>query len=272
MILKTDILDIIFEKRNKLYGAYSLRKFYPNRLKLSLGFMFIIALGMVAFTLLPDKAKRVVGRIYDHSETTLSVVDIITPAKPPEVPQPPKTTASSLPPVNQKIFTSKIEIVDKTEKTEKINSILPSDNIGTENIDNAKAGPLLIVPDKTETGNGVAVKSEVKPEKKSPMDLDMVDVPPSYPGGMDALRKFLEKNLRTPEELESGQTVSVRIKFVVDYNGKLQSFVTVLDGREAYNKEVIRVLKKMPDWIPGKARGENVPVYFSIPVKFVAAD
>ena len=104
------------------------------------------------------------------------------------------------------------------------------------------------------------------------MDGDAVEVLPSYPGGMDALRKFLEKNLQTPTEMENGETVSVRVKFVVDYTGKLKSFVTVLDGGEAYNKEVIRVLKKMPDWVPGKTRGENVSVYYIIPVKFTGAD
>jgi protein TonB len=104
------------------------------------------------------------------------------------------------------------------------------------------------------------------------MDLDAVDVAPSYPGGMEAFRKFMEKNLHTPDELESGEIVTVRVRFVVDYTGKLQSFVPVLDGGEVYNKEVIRVLKKMPDWIPGKAKGENVPVYYIIPVKFVTTD
>ena len=104
------------------------------------------------------------------------------------------------------------------------------------------------------------------------MDGDEVDVLPSYPGGMDALRKFLEKNLQTPTEMEADETVTVRVKFVVDYTGKLKSFVTVLDGGEAYNKEVVRVLRKMPDWVPGKTRGENVSVYYIIPVKFTAAD
>ena len=104
------------------------------------------------------------------------------------------------------------------------------------------------------------------------MDGDAVDVLPAYPGGMDAFRKFLEKNLQTPGEMENGETVSVRVKFVVDYTGKLKSFITVQDGGEAYNKEVVRVLKKMPDWIPGKTKGENVSVYYVIPVKFTGAD
>jgi periplasmic protein TonB len=69
--------------------------------------------------------------------------------------------------------------------------------------------------------------------------------------------------------LEDGEMVSVRIKFVVGYDGKLKGFTTVQDGGEEFNKEVVRVLKKMPEWIPGKTRGQNVSVYYVIPVKFV---
>ena len=149
---------------------------------------------------------------------------------------------------------------------------MPTDVIGTENIDNAKPGTALVLPDKPASYNGGLEKIAPKIDVTVPMDMDVVDVLPAYPGGMDALIKFLERNLRTPEELANGETVNVRIKFVVGYNGKLQSFVTVLDGGDAYNKEVVRVLKKMPDWIPGKARGENVSVYYTIPVKFVTTD
>ena len=53
------------------------------------------------------------------------------------------------------------------------------------------------------------------------------------------------------------------------YDGKLKSFTTVQDGGEEFNKEVIRVLKKMPEWEPGKTKGQNVSVYYVIPVKFV---
>jgi protein TonB len=89
---------------------------------------------------------------------------------------------------------------------------------------------------------------------------------------MDALRKFLQKHLQTPDELESGETVSVRVKFVVDYTGKLKSFETVKNGGDTYNNEVVRVLKKMPDWVPGKTKGENVSVYYVIPVRFETTD
>lgn len=62
MIMKSNVLDIIFEKRNKLYGAYNLRKFYPGRLKIALGFMFITAIAFSAFTLLPERDNKMVSK------------------------------------------------------------------------------------------------------------------------------------------------------------------------------------------------------------------
>ncbi len=93
---------------------------------------------------------------------------------------------------------------------------------------------------------------------------------PEFPGGMNALRRFLERNLNNPRDLEENETVSVKVRFVVGFDGKLKSFETIQDGGEEFNKEVMRVLKKMPDWVPGKTQGQNISVYYTIPVKFVA--
>jgi periplasmic protein TonB len=270
-ILKADILDIVFEKRNKLYGAYSLRKFYPNRLKLALGFMFLVAITFSAFTFIPKNANRIVGSIYEIPPPELHKVkeDVKEAEKKREAKQPESKPKAA---VNQKVLTNHIVIVPKNTKTDSIATILPDDVIGTKTIVTTNPGIPYVEPPKTNPGIGGPEKAEPKIDKTSPMDGDAVDVLPAYPGGMDALRKFLEKNLQTPTEMENGETVSVRVKFVVDYAGKLKSFVTVLDGGEAYNKEVVRVLKKMPDWVPGKTRGENVSVYYVIPVKFTSMD
>lgn len=273
-ILKTDILDIIFEKRNKSYGAYDLRKFYPGRLKLALGFMFTAGVAFSAFTLLPGKRKIAANTVFVKQEPRFTNVDETPKEKPkkpevkkPEVikPQPKQVVAS------QTKFLSHIAIVDKGVKTDTIKTLTIADPIGSKNMVNPQPGPVLVTPVKTEPSGG-GEKPVAVIDKTVPMAADAVEILPSYPGGMDALRKFLEKNLQTQDEMEPGETVNVRVKFVVDYTGKLKSFVTVLDGGQAYNNEVIRVLKKMPDWIPGKARGENVAVYYVIPVKFTSAD
>ena len=274
LILKTDILDIIFEKRNKSYGAYDLRKYYPGRLKLALGFMFATAAAFSAFTLLPEKRNSTANTIFVNEEPRFTNVDE-TPKKEPKKqeikkPEPVKPEPKQAV-VAQKQYISNIAIVDKGIKTDSIKTLLPADVTGPKNIVNAGTGPFLVTPVKIEPAAG-AEKPAVTIDKTAPMDGDAVEVLPSYPGGMNALRKFLEKNLQSPTDMENGETVNVRVKFVVDYNGKLKSFVIVLDGGKAYNSEVIRVLKKMPDWIPGKTKGENVSVYYVIPVKFTGAD
>ena len=64
--------------------------------------------------------------------------------------------------------------------------------------------------------------------------------------------------------------MSVKIKFVVNYSGKLESFDVLKSGGMAFDNEVLRVLKNMPLWIPGKSNGENVSVYYVVPVKFTS--
>ena len=274
-ILKADILDIIFEKRNKLYGAYDLRKFYPGRLKIALGFMFITAMAFSAFTLIPANKKNAVNPIIKKDEHRLVQIDE-TPKEIPKKPEIKKQEVVKLQPkpavVTGTKFLSNIVIVDKGVKTDSLVTLLPTDAIGPKTIVHANPGPLLVTSVKTTPVTGGGENPVTIIDKTIPLNGDVVEVLPSYPGGMDALRKFLERNLQTPTEMENGETVSVRVKFEVDYTGKLKNFVTVLDGGEVYNKEVVRVLKKMPDWLPGKSKGEEVSVYYIIPVKFTGAD
>jgi len=85
------------------------------------------------------------------------------------------------------------------------------------------------------------------------------------------LINFLKKNLRTPEDINEGD-VSVKVQFVVNYDGMLKSFTVIQSGGNTFDNEVIRVLKKMPAWIPGKSSGENVSVYYVVPVKFTSEE
>lgn len=274
LILKTDILDIIFEKRNKLYGAYDLRKFYPNRMKMALGVMFITAISFSAFISIPKKNKDVRVKQYVFTEVKLTEAGIKPkePEKKTVVAKAVKKPAVKPTPVTQKRFTNNVQVVASHVKADTIPTLQPTDVISTETFIATTPGTPVVETVKSESGSGGTAKAIPAIDKTTPMDGDAVDVLPSYPGGMDALRKFLQKHLESPDELEGGQSVSVRVKFVVDYTGKLKSFVTVQDGGLAYNNEVVRVLKKMPNWIPGKTNGEQVSVYYVIPVKFETTD
>ena len=272
LILKTDILDIIFEKRNKAYGAYDLRKFYPNRLRLALGFMFITAIGFLAFTFLIKKNEDSRGLFDKIPETILKEISITPPIEPVKEPEIAKMMAKQATPVNQTRLISSLLIVPDVIKTDPVKTIMPKDVIGKANIDNPTSTPAVVQPVQPLTGQGGTEKIVPKIDINTPMDGGAVDVLPSFPGGMDALKAFLEKNLHNPYDLENGETIAVKVRFVVGYNGKLQGFTTVEDGGDVYNKEVMRVLKKMPEWIPGKAKGQDVSVYYTIPVKFVMSN
>ena len=270
-ILNADILDIIFDNRNKAYGAYSLRKFYNNRLYKALGITFAAATLFMLFNLI-QKEK-------------LSSLPLITevhvmgppPVKADPVPEKQKENAAPQKPATPKIrqaaqiFTNNVEIT-KDDIAPKIEDLQDNIAISNENVV-GKPGEILqvisTIPN-IPSGGGDAVISKTITDKITPNNF--AEVMPEYPGGMSALKKFLEKYLKNPEDLQEGENVKVKIRFIVGYDGNLKGFETVQDGGTAFNNEVVRVLKKMPQWIPGKTHGENVSVYYTIPVNFIATD
>jgi protein TonB len=82
------------------------------------------------------------------------------------------------------------------------------------------------------------------------------------------MRRFLQKNMRFDfEEMEAGSRIEIRCRFVVDKDGKVKGIeITKTGGRNDFDKEVTRVIAKMPDWKPGFQNGRNVAVYFTLPV------
>ncbi len=92
---------------------------------------------------------------------------------------------------------------------------------------------------------------------------------PEFPGGPEAWSKFLNRHLQTPADLEAGEKKTVLISFLVDADGSVTGFKVVRSGGNAFDNEVIRVLKKMPKWKPAIQNGHPVVVPFTQPVTFV---
>ncbi len=253
-----DLLDILFENRNKEYGAYALRRFYAARVKLSIAIMLALATVLSAFTFLPHAKVEVKQPDFRDS----IVVRTFTEDPIPEAPKPPAE------PVTQKAATSKfltsIAIVKEKDSADQLDdiSLLRIGSI-TDLTPPGVGGPLGTV-----TGEPAGDPEPVQTEVVNNRPEENPDVQASFPGGMPALQQFLQRNLRSPRDLEDDETISVKVKFVVDFDGNLQGFDVVQDGGEPFNNEVLRVLKKMPRWVPGKKGGRNVPVYYCVPVKF----
>jgi protein TonB len=264
-ILSSDVLDLLFENRNKKYGAYILRKFYPNRLKTSLYMMLGMAAILSAFTFLPE--KKITGNKPDIFGGP--VFREITIEKTPEAPKP--TQQKIVTPPVQKL-TSSFNIVANTDSSDVLNEITDQQiGLVTNNTD-ITGGPVDIGPAIAGSGSGNEIEKPAETEINTNIPVEDPDVQATFPGGEAALVNFLQKNLRAPDEMEAGGSVQVKIKFVVGFEGNLQAFAVQQDGGVVFNNEVIRVLKKMPRWNPGKKGGRNVPVYYSLPVKFAAAE
>jgi protein TonB len=97
-----------------------------------------------------------------------------------------------------------------------------------------------------------------------------VDHIPAFPGGNAGLQKFFDDNVEYPSAAEdAGVEGTVQISFTVDENGKI--IAPQIDGeKEGYglDDEALRVVNKMPAWVPGKVNGKPVKTRFSLPVKF----
>lgn len=267
-ILQSDSLDILFEHRNKLYGAYQLRKKYNKRLLIAMALGLLVISIPTVYVIL--KKADIISPKKEYI-TELFVLPTVNLEKP--EPKPKKVLPAAPILKKQKQVASntsgRVEIVKDVfaAKKSEINQVTLNPIPGI-------TGTAIIAP--TMAGNSNVIPKGLEDPVVSIPDpniaLPVAEQMPAYPGGLKALRKFLENNLESPRALEEGEKINVQVKFIVGYDGNLKSFELVKDGGTLFNKEVMRVLKLMPRWIPGKNAGKNVSVYFSLPVSFVAPD
>jgi protein TonB len=264
-ILRSDLLDILFDNRNKQYGAYALRKHYNLRLSLALG--ITLSLALLMFLLIkpgnglevqnPFKGKEVISQ-------TIVIPKDKPKLQPPTAPknvQPPK-------PVAQRQYINQIHITDNKVNTTLVD-IKDLTDVAISNKD--VIGPTLsgnTQPPVTTQQNsaGGTLETPAKPND-APVQKE-----PEFPGGMQAWLNFLNRNLRTPGDLEAGEKKTVLIRFQVAADGAVTGFQIVQSGGSAFDNEVIRVLKKMPKWKPAIQNGEPVSRYFTQPVTFMGLE
>ena len=271
-ILDADLLDIIFENKNKNYGAYALRRHYNERLYKALGIIFFTTMIIGLFGILYKNKIIVAPTIPDVVFAGPPVELPMDKPKPPEPPRVPKQLVAPAAPstdIKPEVDEHSSSNLVIAKDGDKIND--PAPDGGNTIAGNNQAGSGS--PAGGETGLPATTSAAGEPattiDKNIPRPADIM---PTFPGGLEALKKFLKKNLVTPREFDREETVSVKVQFVVGYDGELKGFKVIEDGGAVFNDEVIRVLKKMPAWIPGKAHGENVSVYYTIPVMFTTEE
>jgi periplasmic protein TonB len=254
-ILKADVLDIVFDNRNKEYGAYLLRKYYNNRLLIALGGMIGFVLIIVLVVNLSPGVKHAIQEAIKPEKSTVVVVDHIEPPPPTPVPPP-------VQPARQVRSSANIILADET--TVRTQEEIDRSIISGVDVDGPDVNPEL--PSVAEPTPAAVMPVVENPPPPPPAPT----TPASFPGGQQAWMKFLNKYLQTPGELQAGEKKSVVVRFVVDEEGSVSKFEITRSGGAAFDNEVIRVLKKMPKWKPAVQNGRSVAVMFSQPVSFMA--
>jgi periplasmic protein TonB len=264
--------DIIFQNRNKSYGAYSLRTDYQNVIKKSL----LIGISIFGLAVLTPMiwAKVDNGRIID---VIASPQDLVIPPPPEKIEQPKIETPPPVEPdpiVRSQMRFVEPEIVDDSKQTE-----LPPDqddlnkavNIGTENVEGKDEPIPTEDPDAlkaTQPDMPVAIETE----EKDKIFLS-VEQNPEFAGGMNALLKFLQKNLRYPTPAVNANVMGkVYMQFVVGQDGNISKVDVIKGIGFGCDEEAQRVVKLMPKWSPGRQSGRAVSVKFTLPISFQLAE
>lgn len=271
-ILQASLLDIIFDKRNKDYGAYALRKSYNKRLILSMITALILAFLFLMLASFNKRNGTEMIPIIKKDSVIIHTYEIPPPPKPkePEKPKIPNEPVKPLLKSSQTKFTSKMVIrKDNLVKVTQVpvNAELKKAVISTQNVMGEK--------------NSIAPTTEIKksgngPNTTNETENDSGFIPretaPEFPGGPDALARFLKINLITPEELQIGEKKTVQVRYKVGDDGFVSNVEIVKSGGELFDKEVIRVCKKMPRWKPANQNGKNIAVFYILPVTFIGVE
>lgn len=253
--------NVVFENRNREYGAYVIRRDYDKTLLVIMISLVFSVGGIYAayagFRSLPE----------DEIVAKKLITEDITPLFIPVKDKPDEIIKDDV---------EKPSSVEKMEKfTEpKVSDDKVKDELKTQDeLDKSKAGP--VDTDKKGDGITTTVVKVIVPDKKDDDKPEIpevnVDVEAQFPGGFLEMMRHIQKKMVFPQiAIENGYTGKCYLQFVVDKEGKISS-VKVLRGVPSCpecDKEAVRVLKAMPDWKPGKIKGKDVSSYFTMPIDF----
>ena len=266
-IMSADILDIIFDGRNKDYGAYQLRKTYSKRLTTALvGTAVLLALvfiiSVLANTLGNDKDKKdMVVQDVQLEEIKEEKKNEPPPPPPPPKPEPPKVEIAKFTP--PKIV--KDEEVKEDEKPPEVEK-LEDTKIGTVNQEGIKDEGIT-APPVSDAGKGV-VEAPKKDDEDWDKTFTKVEIESEYPGGASAWQRYLNKNLHYPQDaIDNEIQGTVVVQFIVDKAGVV-SDVEAISGPNELRAEAVRVIKKSGTWTPAVQNGRQVKSYKKQPITF----
>jgi protein TonB len=253
-ILTADILDILFDGRNKAYGAYELRKTYHTRIVYALAGMAFICLLFIGGSILAS-AKKNSGN--DIIFNTVELENYKKEEPKAEIPKPqpkPEQKIQTIQHVVPKIVKDE-EVKPEEEIKEK--DMLEESKIANFTQDGVKDETIMAAPVEKETGAAKAPTLESETDKI----FTIVQIPAEFNGGPEAWHKYLERNLNSALPVDNGApsaSYTVIVSFIVDKTGAISDVKAENDPGYGTREEAIRVIKKGPNWKPAIQNGRAV--------------
>ncbi len=241
--------DIIFEKRNKVYGAYAIRKSYDDHVLTG----WVISLGVATCIFL---------------FSFLSIEEIITPPLEPSVP------TGFMPPPKFKLD---VQTAPTALAPKQVNRNLPPVLTQNDPPDQKIMDP--IQPRSPGVSGGTELPIDGPPQKElipgnipeppKPEFVLYAEIMPAYEGGLEAMMKFIQKKLRYPALAERKKDEgTVYISFVISSMGIVTNVEVIKGISKECDKEAMRVISMMNKWKPGLQDKMPVAVKLVLPIKF----
>ena len=260
-IYETKWTDLVFENKNKEYGAYQLRQENSKTTitALFMGLLLLAALGSVS--VLINKFRPVPTEIVPLDPgplvvTPYEVHPVIPKTEEPVVPQ--QQSAAAAPATSTQLTNPVVAAPDQATPeiaTNANNAPAVENPTGTGSVVNA-------IP----TTGGGGGEAEVPVITNEPLPTALLDKMPEFPGGMAKFYTYVGNNFNRPE-LDAEKTLRVYVSFVIERDGSITDIMVKNDPGYGLGKEAIRVLKSLKTkWIPGVLNGKAVRTAYNLPI------
>lgn len=264
-------VDLVFESKNKSYGAYQLRKNTGKRNVKSM----LIVFGTIAAILIASWAKVAIENAMPKKvaiETDVELSKLAQKKEPAKVERKEPVKVEMEQKVVEKVKSS-VKFTAPEIKND--DEVKPEDELKSQDElskTNTAIGSFDVKGNDEAAGEVLKAKEVIadeKPKEEETKVFDVVEQMPQFPGGNAALFEYLSKHIKYPVIAEeNGIQGRVIVTFVVERDGSITDVKVVKSVDPSLDKEAQRVVKSMPRWIPGKQNGSAVRVKYTVPVTF----
>lgn len=256
-------LDLVFEGKNKEYGAYQLRQ--ESEKTSALAFVFGITF-LAGFVLLLSSFTEKIITI-PEPEMDGPIVTVVNPYHPPIDNENPIKKQEHSKQASEPIETPTGQMV--VSRTDQAVIDVPTNEELPTTPSNPNGTPGGTAPDTGNNSGGTGEPAVIPTIPSGPLTAKELDRQPNFPGGIKKFYEFVGDNF-DKDNIEEGQTVRINVSFVVEKNGTLSDIKVIEKANSTITKEAIRVLKSLKTkWSPGYKDGQAVRAYFTLPITVV---